>query len=43
MYGVQLADKLKSAGVEVVVSYPGHTDEKYGSMTKFLIEKLSAK
>lgn len=43
MYGVQLASKLNSAGVEVVVSYPGHEDEKYGSITKFLIDKLNAK
>lgn len=43
MYGVQLASKLNSAGIEVVVSYPSHEDEKYGSITKFLIDKLSAK
>lgn len=43
MYGVQLASKLKSAGVEVELSYPGHQDEKYGSIQKFLIEKLTAK
>ena len=43
MYGVKLAEKLESVGVEVVLTYPGKTDEKYGSTTKFLIEKLSAK
>ncbi len=43
MYGVKLAEKLTSAGVEVIVSYPGHQDEKYGSINKFLIEKLNAK
>jgi acetyl esterase/lipase len=43
MYGVQLASKLNSAGVEVVVSYPSHQDEKYGSISKFLIDKLNAK
>ena len=43
MYGVKLAEKLKANGVEVVLSYPGKTDTKYGSPTKFLIEKLSAK
>ncbi|HZN35012.1 MAG TPA: alpha/beta hydrolase [Pirellulaceae bacterium] len=43
MYGVQLESKLKSAGVEVVLSYPGHKDEKYGSIQKFLIEKLTTK
>lgn len=42
MYGVQLASKLNSAGVEVVISYPSHEDEKYGSIVKFLIDKLSA-
>jgi acetyl esterase/lipase len=43
MYGVKLAEKLKSNGVEVVLAYPGNPDKKYGSPTKFLIEKLSAK
>jgi acetyl esterase/lipase len=43
MYGVKLAEKLNSAGVEVIVSYPGRQDTKYGSITKFLIEKLAAK
>ncbi|HMC09670.1 MAG TPA: alpha/beta hydrolase, partial [Pirellulaceae bacterium] len=42
MYGVKLAEKLQSAGVEVVVAYPGHEDQKYGSITKFLIAKLKA-
>jgi acetyl esterase/lipase len=41
MYGVQLAEKLKAAGVEAVVSYPGKQDAKYGSITKFLIVKLN--
>ena len=43
MYGVKLAEKLEATGVEVVLAYPGKTDEKYGSPTKFLIEKLTAK
>jgi acetyl esterase/lipase len=42
MYGVQLAGKLKAVGVEAVVSYPGQTDEKYGGIEKFLIDKLKA-
>jgi acetyl esterase/lipase len=42
MYGVQLARDLEAAGVEVVVAYPGNEDTKYGSVEKFLIEKLSA-
>jgi acetyl esterase/lipase len=43
MYGVQLAEKLQTTGVEAVLSYPGHEDEKYGSIEKFLIAKLKAK
>lgn len=43
MYGVQLLARLESAGVEGVLSYPGHQDEKYGSMVKFLIAKLKEK
>jgi acetyl esterase/lipase len=40
MYGVKLAEKLSATGIEVVISYPGHQDEKYGSIAKFLIAKL---
>jgi len=40
VYGVKLAEKLQSAGVEVVLSYPDHQDQKYGSMANFLIAKL---
>jgi acetyl esterase/lipase len=43
MYGVKLAEKLKSYGIEAVLTYPGKDDKKYGSPTKFLIEKLSTK
>ena len=43
MYGVGLEEKLKDANVEVVLAYPGHEDSKYGSVNKFLIEKLTAK
>ncbi len=43
MYGVGLAEKLKAEGVEVVLAYPGKEDTEYGSPTKFLIEKLTAK
>ncbi len=42
MYGVKLAEKLSTAGVEVVLSYPGHKDAEYRSITKFLIDKLTA-
>lgn len=40
MYGVKLAEKLEGLGVEVILAYPGHPDETYGSPTKFLIAKL---
>jgi acetyl esterase/lipase len=40
MYGVKLAEKLQSAGVEVVLAYPGHEDQKYGSIAKFFFAKL---
>jgi acetyl esterase/lipase len=43
MYGVKLAEKLESEGIEVVLTYPGKKDTRYGSPTKFLIEKLTAK
>lgn len=42
MYGVKLAERLETLGVEVVVSYPGHQDETYGSSRQFLINKLTA-
>jgi len=41
MYGVKLAEKLRAAGVEVVLSYPQQRDTKYGSPAKFMIDKLS--
>lgn len=40
LYGIKLAEKLKAAGVEAVVSYPGHADEQYRSPTEFMIAKL---
>ena len=43
LYGVKLAEKLQAAGIEAVLAYPGHEDTKYGSMQKFLIEKLAAR
>ncbi|MBA4017645.1 MAG: lipase [Pirellula sp.] len=42
IYGIKLKEKLDAAGVEAIVAYPGHRDEKYGSTTKFLITKLKA-
>jgi hypothetical protein len=43
MYGVKLAEKLKAAGIEAIVAYPGQKDETYGSITKFLIAKLKSR
>jgi len=43
IYGMKLVEKLKSANVEGVLSYPRHADATYGSISKFLIEKLKAK
>ena len=43
IYGIKLEEKLKAAGVEAVLSYPGHQDEKYGSVARFLITKLTSK
>jgi acetyl esterase/lipase len=42
MYGVKLAEKLEATGIESVLAYPGHEDQKYGSISKFLIAKLKA-
>lgn len=40
MYGVKLAEKLQSAGVEAVLVYPGHENPKYDSVNAYLIAKL---
>jgi acetyl esterase/lipase len=42
MYGVKLAEKLEATGIESVLAYPGHEDQKYGSISKFLIAKLKS-
>jgi acetyl esterase/lipase len=42
IYGIKLAEKLKEAGVEVVLSYPARTAEKQPSLREFLIQKLTA-
>jgi hypothetical protein len=42
IYGIKLAEKMQATGLECVLAYPGHADEKYGSVTKFLIAKLKA-
>ncbi len=38
--GVTLVDKLKPAGVEAHLSYPGHKDPDYATINDFLISKL---
>jgi acetyl esterase/lipase len=38
--GIKLAEKLKAAGVEVVLVYPGHTEGKYKDIPSFLIDHL---
>jgi len=43
LYGVKLAERMAPTGVECIVSYPSKKDEKYGSVTKFLIAKLKDK
>ena len=40
IYGLELAKRVQPLGVEIVVTYPGKPDSKYGSLTKFLITKL---
>ena len=42
IYGIMLAKKLDPMGVEVVVSYPGRQDKRYGSITNFLKMKLAS-
>lgn len=38
--GIKLAERLQEFGTEVVVQYPGHEDQKYGSIKNFLFAKL---
>jgi hypothetical protein len=38
--GMKLAEKLKSVGVDVVLSYAGHPDSRYANSAAFLIERL---
>jgi acetyl esterase/lipase len=40
IYGIKLIERTEPLGLEVVQSYPGHQDQKYGSIQKFLITKL---
>ena len=38
--GLKLAEKLKAMNVEVVLVYPGQTNEKYKNSAQFLIDRL---
>jgi acetyl esterase/lipase len=38
--GMKLAEKLKGAGVEVILVYPGQPHPRYKSTTEFLIDRL---
>lgn len=38
--GMMLADKLKTLGMDVVLSYTGHPDPRYPSAAAYLIERL---
>lgn len=38
--GMKLEEKLKAAGVEVILNYPGHIDPRYKNAAAFLIERL---
>lgn len=38
--GMKLAEKLKEAGVDVVLSYTGHPDPRYANAQAYLIERL---
>lgn len=42
IYGIKLKERMDATGVECVLSYPGHADEQYGTVTGFLISKLRA-
>ena len=37
---IQLAEKLKATGVDVVLVYPGHPHPKYKNSTDYLIDRL---
>src|SRR5436190_10236051 len=40
--GLKLAEKLKAAGVEVILVYPGHTHPRYKNSAQFLIDRLNS-
>ena len=41
-FGVGLAEKLKSAGIEYELAYPGATGSKHAGVSQYLIAKLKA-
>jgi acetyl esterase/lipase len=43
VYGVKLLERMNSLGIETVLTYPGHEDDKYDSIEQFLINKLTGK
>lgn len=42
LLGMILMEKLKEAGVEGIIAYPGHEHEKYKSSADYLIDRLKA-
>jgi acetyl esterase/lipase len=43
LLGLILEEKTKAAGLECVIVYPGHPNEKYKTSADFLIDRLKAK
>ena len=43
LLGMILMEKLKAAGVEAILVYPGHPHEKYKTSADYLIDRLKAK
>lgn len=43
LLGLKLQEKMQELGLECVVDFPDHKDEKYGGMSSFLIQKLQAR
>jgi acetyl esterase/lipase len=43
LLGMMLMEKLKAAGVEGILVYPGKTDEKYKTSADYLIDRLPRK
>jgi len=41
--GLMLMEKLQAAGVEAILVYPGHPNEKYKTSADFLIDRLPRK